>query len=330
MSNLNGVYAAIITPFDDEGRPSAEQFAACLEHVAGRGCHGVLIAGTTGEGPSLSAAERRLLFQTAAADAHGLKLLAGTGAASLEDAVEITRDAFDAGCDAAVIIPPFFYKGAGDDGLFDFFATLIRRAVPADARVLLYHNPVAAPVGVTFGMIRRLRDAFPEQVAGIKDSSQDWDHTRALLETFPGFDVFAGDDRLLQRNLEAGGAGSITLVANAFGDLDRAVYDLYRAGNEADNAQQRLDEAHRQFDGLPRIPAVKSLLKAGGVVENASVRPPLRPLAESEEALLKERFMLDREIPRTIHLSDIYAFHAGAERDDYPKGGHHLKRGNHQ
>lgn len=324
MSDLKGVYAAVVTPYDDEGRPSPEQFAACLEYVARRGCHGVLVAGTTGEGPSLSAAERRTLFQTAAESGRGLNVLAGTGAASLEDAAEITRDAFDAGCDAAVIIPPFFYKGASDDGLFDFFAALIRRAVPADGRVLLYHNPVAAPVGVSFDVIRRLLDAFPEQVVGIKDSSQDWDHTRALLETFPGFQVFAGDDRLLQRTLEAGGSGSITLVANAFGDLNRAVFDRCAAEDDAADAQQRLGEAHQQFDGLSRIPAIKALLKAGGVVENASVRPPLRPLTADEEALLKERFMLDREIPRTIHLSDIYAFYAGDE------GGHHPASGNHQ
>lgn len=313
----NGVYAAVVTPYDATGEnPSAEQLAACLQQLADRGCHGALLAGTTGEGPSLSVAQRRSLFQAAAEANSGLTLLAGTGAASLDDTVTLTRAAFDAGCDAAVIIPPFFFRGAGDDGLFDFFASVMRRAVPAAGTVLLYHNPVAAAVGVSFELIHRLRDAFPEQVAGIKDSSQVWEHTHALLETFPGFQIFVGDDRLLAQNLAAGGAGSITLMANAFGDLNRAVFDAHTAGEPTAAAQQRLTATHAQLDGLPRIPAIKYILRAGGIIENDAVKPPLRALTEPEEATLKERFMLDREIPRTIHLSDIYSFHAGDEGAD--------------
>src|SRR5690606_38934031 len=213
----DGVYAAVVTPYDATSQtPSPEQLAACLGQLARQGCHGALLAGTTGEGPSLSTAERAALFQAAAGANSGLTLLAGTGAASLDDALTLTRAAFDAGCDAAVIIPPFFFRGADDDGLFDFFAAVIRQSVPTDGAVLLYHNPVAAAVGLSVELIARLRDAFPEQVVGIKDSSQDWEHTRTLLETLPGFQVFVGDDRLLADNLAGGGAGSITLIANAF------------------------------------------------------------------------------------------------------------------
>ncbi len=310
----DGVYAAVVTPYDATSQtPSPEQLAACLGQLARQGCHGALLAGTTGEGPSLSTAERAALFQAAAGANSGLTLLAGTGAASLDDALTLTRAAFDAGCDAAVIIPPFFFRGADDDGLFDFFAAVIRQSVPTDGAVLLYHNPVAAAVGLSVELIARLRDAFPEQVVGIKDSSQNWEHTRTLLEMLPGFQVFVGDDRLLADNLAGGGAGSITLIANAFGDLDRAVFDAHAAGQPTAAAQERLNVTHAQLDGLPRIAAIKYILRAGGIIENDAVRPPLRRLTEAEEAVLKERFMLDREIPRTIHLSDIYNFHAGDE-----------------
>lgn len=308
---LSGVFAAVVTPYGADGGPSPEQVASCLQHLARRGSHGALIAGTTGEGPSLSAEERIALFRAAAQASSGLKLLAGTGAASLEDAVTITRAAYDAGFDATVIIPPFFYKAADDEGLFEFFAGVLRRAVPADGAVLLYHNPVTAAVGVSIELIHRLRDAYPEQIVGIKDSSQDWPHTARLLESFPDFRVFVGDDRSLTSNLQAGGAGAITLVANAFPDLARAVFDRHASGDPADAAQERLDDAHRQFDGLPRIPAIKYILRAGGVIESDAVRPPLRPLSADEEATLKERFLLDREIPSTIHLSDLYRFNAG-------------------
>ncbi len=304
--DFRGIYAAVVTPYAEDGHPSAEQLARCLFNLAERGCHGVLVAGTTGEGPSLSAAERRDLFEAAVAAKSGLRLLAGTGASSLEDAVFITRAAFDAGMDAAVIIPPFFYGGADDEGLYAFYTALIRQAVPDDGAIFLYHNPPVCGVGLSFELIARLRDSFPRQVVGIKDSSYDWAHTRGLIDGFEGFAVLNGDDKALSQTLEVGGAGSITLVANAFPDLAREVFDLHAAGKPLEEAQERLTLAHRQFDGLPRTAALKTLLKAGGVIDNDAIRPPLRPLNEQEDALLRERFLLDLEIPSTIRLRDLF------------------------
>lgn len=304
-TSLRGIYAAVVTPYGMDGHPSPEQFTSCLHHLAKRGCHGALVAGTTGEGTSLSVEERINLFKMAVQADSGLRLLAGTGAASLEDAVAITRGAFDAGCDAALVIPPFFYKKADVEGLFIFFDELIHQAVPSDGKVLLYHNPVAAAVGVPIELIRRLRDAYPQQVTGIKDSSQDWEHTQTLLDTFSDFDVFVGDDRLLSRSLEAGGAGSITLIANAFPDLAREVYDLHKAGKPNAEAQARLDEAHAQLNGLPRIPAVKFLLRAGRIIQIDAVRPPLRPLSDEELHAMLERFMLTEEMLRAIQFAKI-------------------------
>ena len=305
-ADLRGVYAAVITPFDDAGKPSLEDFDRCLHHLSDRGSHGVLVAGTTGEGASLSASERIGLFKAAASHRHGLRILAGTGAASLEDTVQMTAAAFDAGCDAAVIIPPFFYKSAGDDGFFSYFQAVITRSVPSDGAVILYHNPVATAVGISQELVQRLRDAFPEQVVGIKDSSQNWDWTQQLIANNPGFQVLVGDDRLLARSLQAGGAGCLTLVSNAFPDMPRAVFDRNAAGESADEAQDRLAQAHAQFNGLPRIPAVKALMKFAGITTSDAVRPPLTPLNADEVARLKERFMLDIEIPNTVRLSDLY------------------------
>ncbi len=304
-TDLRGIYAAVVTAYDDQGQPSAGQLGACLEHLARRGCHGVLVAGTTGEGPSLSVAERVALFQAAAEARNGLRLLAGTGAASLEDAVMLTRAAFDAGYEAAVVIPPFFYSQAGEAGLSVFFEEVLRRAVPADGAVLLYHNPVDCAVGVSLALMQRLRDAFPEQVVGVKDSSRSLAHSQSLIDAMPGFQVFVGDDRTLSEGLAVGAAGSITLLANAFPDLAREVYDLYVQGKPLAAAQERLTEAYMQFDGLPRIAAMKLILKAGGIIQSDAVRPPLHPLSEAEEAMLKARFLLDRTIPPVICLSDL-------------------------
>ncbi len=304
-TDLRGIYAAVVTPFDEMGRPSAEQMAGCFAHLAQRGCHGALVAGTTGEGQSLGVAERTALFRAAVEARSGLRLLAGTGAASLEDAVALTRAAFDAGYEASVVIPPFFYVQAGEDGLFAFYDELIHRAVPADGAILLYHNPVDCGVGLPQTLMQRLRDAFPEQVIGLKDSSRDLAHSHALIAAMPGFMVFVGDDRTLSGGLAAGAAGSVTLLANAFPDLARAVYDLHAQGKSPDAAQNRLSEAYRQFDGLPRIAAMKLILRAGGVIQSDSVRPPLQPLSGAQEATLKARFMLDQTIPLAICLSDL-------------------------
>lgn len=304
-TSLKGVYAAVITPFGDDGAPSEEQLAACLRHLAAHGTHGALVAGTTGEGPSLSVAERTAVFRAARRSASDLRLLAGTGAASLTDAAALTATAFDAGMDAVLVIPPFFYHKADDTGLFDFFAALIQRAVPSDGALLLYHNPVAAAVGLSVELVRRIRDAYPRNVVGIKDSSQDWANARRLLDEVPDFAVLLGDDRLLSRALEAGGAGGITLVANAFPGLLRNVYDRQAAGESTAQAQQRLDATHRQFDGLPRIPAVKAILAAGGIIQNPSVRPPLRGLTPDETSTLNERFFIDQPIPDSVSLEDL-------------------------
>lgn len=302
---LRGIYAAVITPYDQSGRPDPDQLAGCLAHLAQGGCHGALLAGTTGEGPSLSVEERAGLFAAAASHRNGLKLLGGTGASSLPDVVTLTRAAYDVGLDGVVIVPPFFYGSADDSGLFDFYAEVIRQAVPDNGAVLLYHNPGVCGVGLSPELIARLLDAFPAQIVGIKDSSYNWEYTRTLLERFPGFLVFTGDAGSLAQTLAAGGAGSITLVSNAFPSLGRDVFDCHMQGKPTAEAQTRLSNAQAQFAGLPRIAALKLVLQAGRIITSISVRPPLRPLTLEEEVMLKERFLLDLRIPRAIRFQDL-------------------------
>ena len=304
-TELNGIYAATITPFDESGRPDHEQLAAHLKQLARRGCHGALLCGTTGEGPSLSVEERIALFAAAAKAKTGLRLLAGTGAASLEDTIALTRAAFEIGLSGVVIIPPFFYPAPAPEGLFAFYAEVIRRAVPEGGAVLLYHNPPVGAIPLSLELIARLRDAFPERVIGIKDSEGDRDHTRRLCDAFPDFRVFVGDDRLLAPALEAGGAGAITGLANLFPDLLRDVYDRYQRQEALEEAQKRLSEARLQLEGLPRIAAIKMLLKAGRIIQSARVRPPLSPLTESEYAILRDRFHLDVRAPSVVDLSEL-------------------------
>ncbi len=302
---IRGIYAAVITPFGRDSRPAYDEFAAYLKHLAQRGCHGALIAGTTGEGPSLSVAERTTLFKAAARSNTGLRLLAGAGASSLEDSIAITRAAFDAGAAGVVVIPPFFYSNPPLEGLLEFYTRLIRAAVPVDGNVLLYHNPTVSAPTIDRRLIARLRDAFPHQVVGIKDSSSDWAYTQALLDEFPGFQVFVGDDQFLAQGLAAGAAGAITLVAGLFPDLLRTVYDLHEQGAPTTQAQERLTTARRQIDDLPRIAATKWLLKASKLIAHEAVRPPLSALSEAHIATLGQRFHTDLRSPIAINLADL-------------------------
>jgi 4-hydroxy-tetrahydrodipicolinate synthase len=305
VDNLEGVFAAAVTPFTDQERPAPEQLQKHLSYLEAKGCNGVLVCGTTGEAASLSVTERILMFKAAYEAGTKLKLLAGTGAASLEDAVELTRAAFDIGMGAVVVIPPYFYRDAPLEGLCQFYASLLRRAVPEDGRVLLYHNPIATITDISFELIFWLCDHFPDQINGIKDSSSNLDHGIQLTTKFPHLRVFVGDDRLLASTLEAGGAGAITGLANVFPDMLRDVYQLFQNGKPTSEAQNRLSETHAQLNGLPRLAAIKMLLSAGHVISDARVRPPLRGLTPDELDVLSKRFNLGLNVPQSLDLSEL-------------------------
>src|SRR5574341_1480711 len=302
MSTLNGIYAAITTPFDSAGQPAYEQFQRLLRHLEVLGCHGVLIAGTTGEGPSLSVQERIALLKAAVAANSGLRLLAGTGAASLEDAIALARAAFDEGAAGIVVIPPFFYSRPSVSGLVDFNSRLIEAAVPSGGAVYLYHNPAVSAPLIEPELISRLIDRYPEQVVGIKDSSGDFAYTEDLLTRFPGIQVFVGDDRLLSRALAGGAAGAITALAGLFPDLARAVFDAVHASGPTELAQERLTLAHSQIADMPRAAAIKWLLASGKVLDTDLVRPPLTRLSEDQVHTLRNRFSMDLKIPQRFKL----------------------------
>ena len=154
-TSLAGIYAASITPFDDDGIPALHLLSIHLRHLESNGCTGALILGTTGEGPSFSVAERISILEAAAAERGNLRLLAGTGAASLTDAITLTRAAFELGYDGVVVLPPFFYHPT-QDGLLAYYFELVSRGVPDSGNLLLYHIPQVSGVPIERELIRRL------------------------------------------------------------------------------------------------------------------------------------------------------------------------------
>jgi len=292
---LAGVYAAAVTPLDHESRMDLESVPALLDFLSTRGCHGAVLFGTTGEGPSFSPSEREALMRAARAyrDGHpNFRLLAGTGTPSLDESIELTKLAFDLGFDAALLLPPYYFRKATDDGLFNWFSELINKAVPSDKYILGYHFPNVAGIGFSIDLLARLKDAFPVQFAGIKDSSHDDDLTRNLGAKF-GEDlvVLNGTDTYLKMAMENKAAGCITAPANIISPDLREVWDGMRAGTDISQAQERVDhQRHILEKYAPFPPTLKALLHKLYGFPNWAVKPPLESIPEDKLELALQEF----------------------------------------
>ena len=291
---LSGVYAAALTPLKNASSPDLEAMAPYLAFLASRGCHGALIFGTTGEGPSFSPAERTATFQVATRVREhypNFRLLAGTGTPSLTETIDLTRSAFDLGFDGVVTLPPYYFRKATDDGLFNWFSELIQKAVPSDGYLFGYNFPGVAGIGFSLALLARLKDAFPIQFAGIKDSSHDPDFARALGQKFgANLAVFTGTDSDFTLALENHAAGCITAPANLISPDLRQIYDAFLAGKNTSAAQERATHQRHILDQYPPFPpTLKALVHRLHGQPRWPVRPPLVDLPpESESALLRE------------------------------------------
>lgn len=284
----SGVFAASLTPFVASGAVDVPAFTHHVQWLLHNGCDGVLLFGTTGEGFSLSASER--IDTLAALLGNGIpaeRLIVGTGAGALPDAVQMTRRATDQGVAGVLVLPPFHFREIPDDGVFRFYDQLIRRTGRDTLHLYFYHYPELSGVPVAFPVIQRLLEAHPKQVVGIKDSSGEWDHTEALIRSFPDLNVFAGTERLLLPALQAGGAGCISATANVTAPLAQQVVEAWRSGADAASLQDTLSSLRGSLVRFPTIAALKQACawRARGTM-NAAVRPPLVRLdAKTRDAL---------------------------------------------
>ncbi len=262
-SPLTGVFAAAVTPLLPDFSPDCSAIPSLLGFLARRGCHGALLLGTTGEGPSFSPEQRCDILRAALEvrrDFPEFRLLAGTGTPSLDETIRLTRTAFDLGMDAVLVLPPYYFRKSTPEGLFDWFSQVIEKAVPEGGRLLGYHIPGVSGVPLPVELLARLADEYPGRFAGLKDSSGDPEHARLLGRTFgKRLQVFNGNDRLFSLALEQGAAGCITAAANLVSPLLRQVWDAFQAGAPDAVAQSRLDAVRQAMDRYPPAPP---LLKA--------------------------------------------------------------------
>jgi len=319
---IRGVLAPVLTPFKADLSPDLERFVAHCQWLLSQNC-GLAPFGTTSEGNSLSVDERAdLLDSLVAAGIDPSRMMPGTGCCSITETARLTSQAVQHGCAGVLMLPPFYYKGVGEEGLYRYFSEVVQRVGDARLRIYLYHIPPVAVVGITTGLVERLLKDYPGAIAGMKDSSGDWNNTKAFLDAFNGFDVFVGSESFLLANMRNGGAGTISATANV---NPAAIYELYRRISEehrkagsigegldtavADaegptprEATARLDPEDLQaklnvvrdlfFEKYPMIPALKQAI---AIYRNdpawTKVRPPLVELTAEQAKGLKAEIL---------------------------------------
>ncbi len=260
--------------------------AAFIEHcrwLLDDGCHGLAVFGTTSEANSFSVDERMAALDALveAGIAPGA-LLPGTGCCAITDSTRLTAQAVALGCAGVLMLPPFYYKGMDEDGLFASFAETIERVGSERLRVYLYHIPQVSGVGLPLALVERLVKAYPDTVVGLKDSSGDWSYTENLLKAIPGFGAFSGSEVFLLANLRAGGAGTISATTNVNARAIRALYDNW-TGDAADGMQDGVTRRRELIQGFPLIPGLKHIVAA--LRDNPGWRRTRPPLTAVDEAV---------------------------------------------
>ena len=283
LLDFAGVYAAALTPQKEDFSPDLDAIPSLLSFYAQRGCHGTLLLGTTGEGPSFAPEERTAIFRAATKvrqDFPDFRLMAGTGTPSLEETVSLTREAFNLGFNAVVVLPPYYFRNVSDEGLFAWFKKIIEQAMPSDGAMFGYHIPAVSGVGLSFELLSKLKDSYPKQFYGVKDSTGDPKHAEQLGKFF-GHDltVLTGNDRLLSFAMQNQAAGCITAMANLYSPSLRKVWDAYQNGGEDPETQGQLNAWRDVMDNYqPYATVLKQLMHRMYEFPKWSVRPPLLPL----------------------------------------------------
>ena len=294
---IHGVLAPVLTPFETDLSPDKERFIKHCQWLLSQSC-GLAVFGTTSEANSISAGERlTLLDALVATGIDPSRMMPGTGCCSISDTVALTAHAVKHGCAGVLMLPPFYYKDVSEEGLYCYFSEIVQRVGESRLKIYLYHIPSVAVVGITPKLVERLLRAYPTAIAGMKDSSGDWNNTKTFLDAFAkdGFDLFVGSESFLVANMRNGGAGTISAIANVNA---AAIHKLYAtacavsANPDLDHQQSNLDLVRNVFSSRKFPSIIAALKQAIATYRNDSgwtrVRPPLVELTREQAILLEE------------------------------------------
>jgi 4-hydroxy-tetrahydrodipicolinate synthase len=308
---IRGVLAPVVTPFKADLSPDSQRFIAHCKWLLSQNC-GLAVFGTNSEANSLSMEERAtLLDELVAAGVDPARMMPGTGCCSLMETVKLTKQAVGNGCAGVLMLPPFYYKNVSEEGLYRYFSEVVQRVADTRLKIYLYHIPPVAIVGVTVKLVERLLTAYPNAIAGMKDSSGDWNNTKTFLDAFAvrarhgqsatgravstartarTFDVFVGSESFLLANMRNGAAGTISATANV---NPAAIHKLYQKWNTADDPDQQQSKLNvvREVFSSRKFPSMIAALKQAIAIyandpEWTRVRPPLVELTTEQAELL--------------------------------------------
>ncbi|MDZ4718904.1 MAG: dihydrodipicolinate synthase family protein [Roseiflexaceae bacterium] len=280
------VHVALMTPFTSpSGPPDLAAIPPHLRWLEANGVDGIVPCGTTGEGPALSLEERKVVIDTCLANRGNLSVMPGTGCANLPETIAATRYALEQGAEAAMVLPPFFFKNLSDAGLLAYYRAVCD-ALPAGGKIVLYHIPPVSQIPITTGVIDGLLESHPDAIYGLKDSGGDGQYTALLIKRYPSMKIYTGGAPLFTRALADGAAGGIFAITNLF---PRELVAIRNAGEDAAAAQNRAIAITNIFKDYGAVSALKALLPHLADLPASSCRVPLVNLSEAatQELLAK-------------------------------------------
>ncbi|MHA6689065.1 dihydrodipicolinate synthase family protein [Devosia sp. A449] len=295
--SIRGVFSAAATPINGDRSPDHGALAAHCRQLLDDGCHGIALLGSTGEANSFSLNERRAILEAVVASGIAAdSLLPGTGLCALPETVELTRHALSLGVTKVVMLPPFYYKGVSDQGLFDAYCQVLDAVADDRLRVVLYHIPPLSQIPLSHDLIGRLCERYPDIIAGVKDSGGQLDNMVALAKAFPQLSILAGADPFLLPLMRQGGAGCITATSNLAARQLRVVFDKFAdssASVAVDAAQARIVALREASNSFAQIPTIKAMIaRRYNAPSWTNMRPPLVRI--SDEQIAKLTPILDR------------------------------------
>jgi 4-hydroxy-tetrahydrodipicolinate synthase len=280
---FRGVLSPALTPFTADLEPDRPAFVGFCNWLLEQGANGLAVFGTTSEANSLSQRERMsLLEHLVEKGISAAKLMPGTGAANLPDAIELTKHALELGAGGVLVLPPFYYKNMPEDGIYAYYAAIVDRVARPDLRLYLYHIPQMSGVAITPSLIARLRKQYGGVIAGLKDSSGVWDNVALLLKEFPEMAIFPASEKFLLAALKLGAAGCISATANFQVANIRRLIDI-PDGEARTKLDGEVGKIRSVFESYPLVPSLKAAIAA--VLKNPNwriVRPPFAQLPEDK------------------------------------------------
>ncbi len=270
-----GVFAAALTPLQDDLSPDIGATIGHYRWLLDEGCDGIVCLGTTGEANSFSLDERLALLDALGATDLPSKLVVGTGCCAVADTVRLSKKAKEIGAAGVLVLPPFYYKGPSDEGLYAAYAETIERIGDPALKLYIYHFPKMTAIDMGLELIGRLIAAYPDNVVGLKNSSGDWGSISSMIEAFPGFDVFAGTEEFLLPTLRLGGPGCMSATVNLLAPQSAEIYAKWQ-DDGAEALQEHLTALRRTISRAAPIPSMKAMMaRQTGTAAWTKVRPPL-------------------------------------------------------